>query len=134
MRKELEVLRQAIEIAEQAWNKWREVNKMAALQELELLLNRATLSALEAEVVRGGTVPVAKIGEGIDLVYGVFSYPSRGIGVPERPLTYKLTRQPVLAVKNGDEYSPLAYAEDVETHPLCEVLVGHLEALSSRLP
>lgn len=132
MAKEFDILQQASEIAEQAWNRWEEVNRMVALRELEVLLNRATPSALEAEVVQGRTVPVATIGESVDLVYGVFSYSRRAIGVPGRLLTTEITHQPVLAVKEGNSVTPLAYAEDVVAHPLSTSLIGFLEALRTR--
>jgi len=107
---------------------------MAALQEIESLMNKATPSALEARVARGKTVPIVTIGEDIELVYGVFPYLRRAIGVPGRLLTTEVTHQPVLAVRQGGRVTPLAYAEDIVAHPLGEVLVGYLEALSPGLP
>ena len=104
---------------------------MAALQEIETLLNRATPAA-GAEVVNGKIVPVATIGKTTDLVFGVFPYARRVIGVPGRLLTASFTRQPVLAVRKGDRVTPLAYAEDVVAHPLRKALVKHLDALGSK--
>lgn len=102
---------------------------MAALQEIEHLLNGATPAELEARVINGAVVPVVAIGAGVGLVYGVFPYQRRTIGVPGRLLTSEFTHQPILAVREGDKVTPLAYAEDVAAHPLREVLVGHLKTL-----
>ena len=105
---------------------------MAAIQELEVLLARATPSVLEAEVVQGKVIPVAEISRGIGLVYGVFPYQRRAIGVEGRALTYELTRQPILAVEERGQITPLPYAEDIIGHPLSRRLAGVLEAVSLR--
>ena len=99
---------------------------MAALQEVEHLLDKATLGQ-GAEVVNGAVVSVATLGVGVDLVYGVFGYQKRAIGVEGRLLIPDLTTQPVLAVREERRITPLPYAEDVVAHPLSQRL---LEALS----
>lgn len=103
---------------------------MAALQEIERLLDGATPAGLETRVMNGAVVPVAAIGKDVDLVYGAFSYQSRAIGTEGRLLTLKDTCQPVFAVRKEGKVTPLPYAEDVKQHPLCEVLVEHLEILN----
>lgn len=102
---------------------------MAALHEIEHLLNGAIPTGQETRVTNGEVIPVAAIGEDVGLVYGIFPYRRRAIGVPGRLLTSEFTRQPVLAVRKGDSVTPLAYAEDVAAHPLSGVLVEHLETL-----
>lgn len=105
---------------------------MAALPEIEhisYLLSRAT-SKTAAEVIKEETVTIARIEEGIDLVYGLFHYQTRGVGVPGRALTFKTTMQPVLAVRERGRIVPLPYAEDVTRHPLRDKLEDVLIALS----
>ena len=101
---------------------------MAALHEIEALLNRAKPVAVEPEVIRGKRVAVATISEGVDLVYGLFPYNQRAVGFPDRLLTLARTYQPVFAVKEGDRVTTLAYAEDVEGHPLRDRLKGILSS------
>lgn len=102
---------------------------MAALPEIDRLLSRITPAKLGVEVARGGPVAVAAVTDSATLVLGIFSYSRRAIGVPGRLLTTGITRQPALALEEGDRVTPLVYAEDVVGHPLRDILVRHLETL-----
>ena len=102
------------------------------VETVDRLLSRATRVAADPGVKQGEVVPVATIDKEADLVYGLFGYVRRAIGVPGRLLTTEVTRQPVLAIKEGVNVTPLAYAEDVVTHPLSGALIGQLESLSNK--
>lgn len=95
------------------------------------LLEQATIK-LGVGIVGGEPVQVGRINDGADLVYGVFLYRRRAVGVPGRLLTLGLTRQPVLAAREGSRITPLPYAEDITEHPLRESLIASLSSLIPR--
>ncbi len=64
------------------------------------------------------------------LVCGVFSYQRRAIGVPGRRLIGELTTQPVLALKERSNFTPLAYPEDVIAHPMSENIQYTLKCIA----
>lgn len=107
---------------------------MAAIPEIERisrLLEQATIKLgadLGADILGGEPVQVGEVNNGADLVYGMFGYQRRAVGVPGRLLTDQQTRQPVLAVREGDRVTPLPYAEDVASHPLRESLIVSLRS------
>lgn len=61
--------------------------------------------------------PVAELGQ-IDsktrLVYGIFPYQRRAVCIAGQPLVADWTEQPVLALVNGERFTPLAYTADIE--------------------
>lgn len=106
---------------------------MAVLTEVEhisSILDQATFNQGVNKVVGEQPVPVARIDEGVDLVYGSFPYQQRAKGVDGRRLIGKSTTQPVLAVREKARFVPLPYAEDVIRHPLRRRLEEILETLS----
>lgn len=106
-----------------------------AQQELECisdLLDRATVTQGAQGVNR--VVEVVELTRGVELVYGVFPYQTRAIGVQGRRLTAKLTRQPTFAVREGAIITPIPYAEDVQQlkEPLVQLVVDRLKVIGAR--
>lgn len=81
-----------------------------------------------------GPINLGEVEEGINLVWGIFSYPTRFTVHPDEPLTTGWTRQPVLALvgENGSSILPLPYRADIGRlpEPLVEKIRGRLSAFA----
>lgn len=107
----------------------------------DALLDKAVVAAYQAakcseSKVSGQTlIPIADdLGDGAKLVVGNFPYPERYRDVPGRVLTGRITKQPVCALVEDSQVTPLAYGEDVVglRQPLAAEVVSRLEILGER--
>lgn len=66
-----------------------------------------------------GRIDLGPVDEGISLVWGAFSYPTRFTAHPDEPLTTGRTTQPVLALvgESGSSVLPLPYRADIRRLP-----------------